>query len=239
MLTMEELMGRKTARIEEMHRFDIKRTALVVIDMQRSFMDPQSSLYVPTSWDILPPIKKMIHFCRANQVQIIFTEFVASPEIPCMRKDPFGPEHLVAVPGQPTGYGWPSSNSVLGMQGPEDPTTLDEVKPLPGEPVIQGRTLDKFYGTPMELVLHSLDIRYLIMTGMMADLCVAATLFSATTRDYRVTALTDCMTTLWPNILEAVFDIFGRKLARLQTSDQAIQELEDQLAGVLTPRLMC
>ena len=41
MLTIEELITRKTERIEELHRYELKRTALVVIDMQRSFMDPQ------------------------------------------------------------------------------------------------------------------------------------------------------------------------------------------------------
>jgi nicotinamidase-related amidase len=64
---------------------------------------------------------------------------------------------------------------------------------------------------------------------MMADLCLGSTLFSATARDYRVTALTDCITTLWPNILEAMYDIFGRKLARLHTSEQTIAELEGLL----------
>jgi nicotinamidase-related amidase len=231
MLTFDELITRKTARIDETHRYAVDRTALLVIDMQRSFMDPKSSLYVPTSWDILPPTKVMVNFCRTSKIPVVFTEFVASPEIPNLRKDPFGPEHLVAEPGQPAGWGWPSSNSVLGVQGPESPATIDELKPLPGEPVIHGYTLDKFYGTPLDLVLRSLDIRYVMITGMMADLCVAATLFSAAMRDYRVTALTDCITTIWPNILEACFDIFGRKLARLQTSDQALQELETQLSG--------
>ena len=235
MLTLNDLISRKAARIDETHRFDVKRTALVVIDMQRSFMDPEASLYVSTSWDILPPIKKMVDFCRSSHIPVIFTEFVAAPEVPCLRKDPFGPEHLVAEPGQITGWGYPSSNSVLGVEGPESPDTIEDLKPLPGEPVIRGYTLDKFYGTPMDLILRSMDIRYLIMTGMMADLCVAATLFSAAMRDYRVTALTDCIATLWPEIQHAVMDIFGRKLARLQTSDQAIQELESQLARVSAP----
>jgi nicotinamidase-related amidase len=232
MLTHEELVARKAARIEEVHRYDLKRTALMVIDMQTSFMDPEASLCVPTSWDIFPPIKKMVDFCRANQILVVFTEFVASPEIPCMRVDPFGPEHMVAGSGQPTGWGVPSSNSVLGANGPENPATIPELKPLPGEPVIQGYTLDKFYGTPLDLCLRAHDIRYLMFTGMMADLCLGATLFSAAMRDYRVTALTDCITTLWPNILEAMYDIFGRKLARLQTSDQAVQELTTQLEAV-------
>lgn len=232
MLTHDELVARKMARIDEVHRYDLKRTALMVIDMQTSFMHPEASLCVPTSWDILPSIKKMVDFCRDHRILVVFTEFVAAPEIPCLRADPFGPEHLVAEPGQPTGWGLPSSNSVIGATGPENPATVDELKPLPGEPVIQGYTLDKFYGTPLDLCLRAHDIRYLMFTGMMADLCLGATLFSAAMRDYRVTALTDCITTIWPNILQAMYDIFGRKLARLQTSDQAIQELTAQLEAV-------
>ena len=81
----------------------------------------------------------------------------------------------------------------------------------------------------LDLALRGQDIRYLIITGIMADICVNATLLSATIREYRVTALTDCITTIWPNILEAVFDIWGRKFARLITSDQALAELEEQL----------
>ncbi len=40
MPTHDELVARKAARIQEIHRMDPARTALLVIDMQRSFMDP-------------------------------------------------------------------------------------------------------------------------------------------------------------------------------------------------------
>lgn len=204
---------------------DPARTALLVIDFQRSFMDPASSLYVPTSWDILPPVKGLVDHCRAAKVPVIFTEFTSFPEIPNLRKDPFGPEHLVPAPGQPTGWGLPTGNSVVGVRGPESPDTIDELRPLPGEVVIRAPGLDKFYGTPLDLVLRSLDIRYLMVTGMLADLCVAATIYAATTREYRVTAITDGITTVWPEIQRAVLDIFGRKLARLMTAAEARAEL--------------
>lgn len=224
MSTHEELAARKLARIDELHRFVPGRTALLVIDMQRSFMDPDASLSVPSSWEILPAVKKIVEFCRKVGIPVIFTEFVAGPEIPCLRTDPFGPEHLSAGDGQPTGWGLPSNNSIVGVEGSESPDTIDELGPLPGELVIRAYTLDKFYGTPLDLALRSQDIRYLIFTGMMADLCLGATLFSAAMRDYRVTALTDGITTLWPNVLEVMYDIFGRKLARLMKSDEAVDE---------------
>ncbi len=225
MPTHEELVARKAARIQDLHRMDPARTALLVIDMQRSFMDPGSSLYVPTAGEILPAVKGLIEFCRRARLPVIYTEFTSFPEIPNLRKDPFGPEHLLPEPGQPTGWGSPSGNSVVGMRGPESPETVDEVKPLPGEIVLRAPGLDKFYGTPLDLVLRSLDVRYLMVTGMLADLCVAATVYAATTREYRVTAVVDGITTLWPEILKAVFDIFGRKLARLMTAAEAEAEL--------------
>lgn len=231
--TQEELVSRKLRRIDELHRFVPGRTALLVIDMQRSFMDPEASLAVPTSWDILPNVKRTVDACRELDVPVIFTEFVAGPEVPCLRADPFGPEHLPAVEGQPTGWGLPSNNSIIGTEGPESPDVIDDLDPQPGELIVKGYTLDKFYGTPLDLALRSRDIRYLLMTGMMADLCLGATLFSAAMRDYRVTALTDGITTLWPNVLEVMYDIFGRKLARLQTCDEAIAELRE-VAGATT-----
>jgi nicotinamidase-related amidase len=78
-------------------------------------------------------------------------------------------------------------------------------------------------------VLRAADIRYLMVTGMLADLCVAATIYAASTREYRVTAITDGITTIWPDILKAVYDIFGRKLARLMTAAEAQAELRGQL----------
>src|SRR5271157_909549 len=227
----DELVARKAARIQETHRMDPARTALLVIDMQRSFMDPKSSLYVPSSWDILPAVKRLVEFCRSVRVPVIFTEFTSAPEIPNLRKDPFGPEHLAPRPGDPTGWGMPSGNSLVGARGPESPETMEEVKPRPGEVVIRAYGLDKFYGTPLDLVLRSLDVRHLMVTGMLADLCVAATVYAASTREYRVTAVTDGITTIWPDILKAVFDIFGRKLARLMTAAEAKAELRGRLGS--------
>jgi nicotinamidase-related amidase len=229
MLTNEELIAHKMARIQDVHRLIPSRTALLVIDMQTSFMDPKSCLAVAQAWDMLPRIKTLVDFCRGVKIPVIFTEFIYDPAVPCLRGDPFGPEHLPAQPGEPTGWGYPSSNSNVGATGAENPDTVVELTPLPDELVVRGHTLDKFYGTPLDLALRAQDIRYLIFTGLMADLCLGATLFSAAMRDYRVTALTDCITTIWPNILEAIFDIFGRKLARLMTSETVMKEITEQL----------
>lgn len=60
---------------------------------------------------------------------------------------------------------------------------------------------------------------------LVIDICVNCTLLSASTREYRVTAVTNAIATLWPNILEACFDIWKRKFARLRTTEEIIAEL--------------
>ena len=80
---------------------------------------------------------------------------------------------------------------------------MAELAPLPNELVVRCHTYDKFYGTPLDLALRSRDIRYLMVTGVVTDVCVNATLMSAATRDYRVTAVTDGVATLWPDIQAA------------------------------------
>ena len=91
--------------------------------------------------------------------------------------------------------------------------------------MVCGHTYDKFDGTPLDLALRSRDIRSLIITGVVTDVCVNCTLLSAANRDYRVTAVTDGVATLWPELQEACFAIWRRKFARLRTVDQVIAEL--------------
>jgi hypothetical protein len=49
MLSQEELIARKKSRIQEIHRMDPKRTALLVIDMQCAFLDGPAPLLWSTS----------------------------------------------------------------------------------------------------------------------------------------------------------------------------------------------
>ena len=119
-------------------------------------------------------------------------------------------------------------NCLIGPDAPTGPDSAEivpELAPRPDELVIRGHTYDKFYGTPLDLALRSRDIRYLILTGVVTDVCVNCTLLSAANRDYRVTAVTDGVATLWPELQEACFAIWRRKFARLRTAEEVIAEI--------------
>ncbi len=228
MLPLDQLLHAKQERIDELHHCQAGRTALLVVDMQRGFLEPGAALEVPSGREIIPNLRSLLDLCRQYRVPVVFTEFVYSTAVPCLRADPFGPEHLPAVSGQPGGFGLPSSNCLIGPfveHGPNSAETISELAPRPDELVVRGHTYDKFYGTPLDLALRSRDIRYLIITGILADVCVHCTLLSAATLDYRVTAVTDGVATLWPHMLEACFHLWRRKFARLRTTAEIRSEI--------------
>jgi nicotinamidase-related amidase len=230
MVPLDEILRAKQERIDELHRLERGRTALLVIDMQRGFLDPGAALEVPPGRAIIPTVRRLVDACRAAGVPVVFTEFVYSPAVPCLRGDPFGPEHLPARPGEPTGFGLPSNNCLIAPvpeAGPNSADTVAELTPRPDELVVRGHTYDKFLGTPLDLALRSRDVRCLVVTGILADVCVNCTLLSAANRDYRVTAVTDAVATLWPHLLTACFELWGRKFARLRTADEVIAEVMD------------
>ncbi|MHC4403695.1 MAG: cysteine hydrolase family protein [Planctomycetota bacterium] len=229
MPNLDEILHARQERIDELLRCRPGRTALLVVDMQRGFLDPDAALEVPEGRQIIPNVRRLVDLCRRKRVPVVFTEFVYATSVPCLRGDPFGIEHLPAEPGKPTGFGSPSDNCLIGPvagAGPNSADTVPDLAPRPDELVIRGHTYDKFYGTPLDLALRGRDVRYLIITGVVTDVCVNSTLMSAANRDYRVTAVTDGVATLWPEIQEACFQVWKRKFARLRTTAELLEEIE-------------
>ena len=90
MSTREAVLQARQERIDELHRLEQGRTALLVIDMQRGFLDPGAALEVPPGRAIIPNLRLLLDVCRRRQLPVIFTEFVYSSAVPCLRGDPFG-----------------------------------------------------------------------------------------------------------------------------------------------------
>jgi nicotinamidase-related amidase len=218
----------KEARIDETHRCPRDRTALLVVDMQYGFLEPGASLEVPKGRTIIPRLRRLIAACRAAGVPVMFTQFVYSAAVPCLRGHPFGIEHLPTRAGQPTGYGYPSGNCLVGPDAgprPESRDNIPELAPLSGELVVASHVYDKFLGTPLDLALRSRGITHLLVTGVTTDICVNSTVLSAANRNYRVTVVTDAVATIEDDLQDACFAIWQRKFARLRTAAQVAAEL--------------
>ena len=75
----------KQPRIDTLHRCEPAQTALLVVDMQHGFLDPGASLEVPKGRGIVPSIRRLMDCCRENGAPVIFTKFVYSAQVPCLR----------------------------------------------------------------------------------------------------------------------------------------------------------
>jgi nicotinamidase-related amidase len=218
----------KLARIAQTHRADACRTALLVIDMQHAFLDEGASLCVPAGRAIVPAVRSLIDGFRRARAPVIFTEFVYSRAVPCLRGDPFGPEHLPAAPGAPTGFGHPSSNCLVGPQngeGPESAATIDALAPRAEELVIAAHAYDKFLGTPLDLALRSQGIDRIVATGVTTDVCVNSTVLAAANRNYRAIVAVDGVATIHDRLQVACLEIWQNKFARLAGSEEILSEL--------------
>ena len=197
------------------------RTALVVIDMQRGFLDPGEAMQVPPALEIVPVIQGLLDLFRTKRLPVMFTEFVYSPSAPVLI-GALHPEHLPELPGTPRGFGLPSSSCLEGTPSVE---TVPALAPRPGELVFRKHGYDGFAGTSLDGALRARGVTSLVVTGTMTDICVLATVIGALHREYRVSVVEDGVTTLWPEIQRATLDIIGRAYGRIVTSKEIAAQI--------------
>lgn len=197
------------------------RTALLVVDMQRGFVEPGQALEVPAAREIVPAIQRLLAVFRDKGLPVVFSEFVYSPRVPLLVGE-LHPEHRPAVPGQPIGFGRPSSNC---LEGDPSAQTVAALQPGPGELVVRKHWYDAFAGSPLDGALRARGVTSLVVTGTMTDICVLATVIGAFNREYRVTVVEDAVATLEPEIQRATLDIIGRAYGRVVSSKQVIDQI--------------
>ena len=214
-------MDRKEA-FERILRLDGGRTALLIVDMQRGFLDVGEAMEVPPAREIGPTIRDLADFCRARSAPVIYTEFVCSPSVPILVGD-LHPEHKPAAAGAPRGFGLPSASCLEGDASAE---TVPDLRPRPGELVVRKRWYDAFHGTPLDGALRARGVASLILTGTMTDICVLATVIGGFNREYKMVVAEDGVATLWPEIQRATLDIIGRAYARVASAKRIMAELD-------------
>jgi len=206
---------------ERVLRLEPGRTALLVVDMQRGFLDPGEAMEVPAAREIVPRVKALIDRFRDKRLPVVFSEFVYSPAAPLLVGE-LHPEHTPATPGAPTGFGLASS---LCLEGHPSAQTVPALQPAPGELVVRKHWYDAFAGTPLDGALRARGVRSLVVTGTMTDICVLATVIGAFNREYRVTVVEDAVATLWPEIQRATLDIIGRAYGRVVSSKEVLDQI--------------
>jgi ureidoacrylate peracid hydrolase len=153
------------------------KCALMVIDMQQFFLNPDSPTFTCGGHAIVPTLRRLIAAFRQAGRPVIFTKHVHHP-------DHFDSGVM--------GWWWEG----MCVEGTPESEIHPDLAPIGNEKVVLKHRYSSFYNTDMETVLRCLKIEDIIISGVMTNLCCESTARDAYFRDYRVFALADGMGTI-------------------------------------------
>src|SRR4051794_4554385 len=178
-----------------------ERTALVVIDMQRDFVDPGGfgealgndvSLLRRT----VEPTRRVLTGARAAGLLVVHTREGHSPDLADCPPTKRERGRL------PSGIGDPGPMGRILVRGEYGHDFVDELTPIGGEVVIDKPGKGAFYATELELVLGNRAIQSLIVCGVTTEVCVHTTVREANDRGYECLVLADCVGSYFPEFHE-------------------------------------
>jgi len=170
---------------------DLDRTALVIIDMQRDFLEPGGfgetlgndvSLLAPA----IAPCRRVLAAARTAGLLVIHTREGHLPDLsdappakvergdPALRIGAMGPMGRILIRGE-AGH-----------------DIIPDLYPAAGEPVIDKPGKGAFYATALDAVLRANGIETLLVCGVTTEVCVNTTVREANDRGYRCLVLGDC-----------------------------------------------
>jgi nicotinamidase-related amidase len=196
-------------------QIDVSRSALVIIDMQRDFLEP-GGFGAALGNDVsllkaaVQPILNVLTAARETGVLVIHTREGHRPDLadaPPLKVDRGDPKTRIGAPG-PMGR--------ILVRGEPGHDIIPELYPVAGEPVIDKPGKGAFYQTDLELMLKNRGIETLLVCGVTTEVCVNTTIREANDRGFRCIALSDGCASYFPEfhaaglaMIKAQGGIFG------------------------------
>lgn len=186
--------------------FKHNEIALVVIDMQRDFVEPGGfgeSLGNDVSrlTAIVPTVRQLLVGFRAAGLPVFHTRECHAPDLsdcpqakqmrgnPALRIGDIGPMGRILIAGEP---------------GAE---IIPELAPIPGEIVIDKPGKGAFYATDFGAILEESRIRQLVFAGVTTEVCVQTTMREANDRGYDCLVATDATDSYFPEFKAATIEM--------------------------------
>ncbi len=194
---------------------DWARTALVIIDMQRDFLEPGGfgetlGNDVSQLARAVAPCASVLAAARAAGILVVHTREGHLPDLsdaPPAKVERGAPSKRIGDPG-PMGR--------ILIRGEAGHDIIPELYPLDDEIVIDKPGKGAFYATELDDVLQDYRIANLLVCGVTTEVCVNTTVREANDRGYRCVVLADCCASYFPefheiglNMIKAQGGIFG------------------------------
>jgi nicotinamidase-related amidase len=194
---------------------DLDQAALVIIDMQRDFLEPGGfgealGNDVSRLQAAVGPLKDVLTAARKQGLLVIHTREGHRPDL----SD--APPHKVLRGDPSTRIGAAGPMGRILVRGEPGHDIIPELYPIDGEPVIDKPGKGAFYQTDLELMLKNRGIDTLFVCGVTTEVCVNTTVREANDRGFRCIVLSDCCGSYFPEfhaaglaMIKAQGGIFG------------------------------
>jgi nicotinamidase-related amidase len=203
---------------------DFSRTALVVVDMQYATGHRQGALgrrmiregsnatnyrFDRIENQVVPNTQRLLAGFRGHGGEVVYlTVGAAKQDI----SD--APPHMEKL-----------FRDLDNYEGSREHEIIDELKPEPGEMVLNKTSIGAFASTGLDHLLRSLQKDQLYMTGVSTNMCVETTAREAADRGYLVTLVEDACGATREELHEGTMVNFQRLFGRVVSTDEALAEL--------------
>ena len=177
-------------------------TALLVIDMQRDFLEPGGfgallGNDVSLLERVVEPLAVVLAAARATGMLVVHTREGHRPDLADC------PPAKLARGRLATGIGDPGPNGRILVRGEAGHDIVHELAPIADEVVLDKPGKGAFYATDLELLLRNRGITSLIVTGVTTEVCVHTTVREANDRGFECLVPGDCVGSYFPEFHEA------------------------------------
>jgi nicotinamidase-related amidase len=208
---------------------DLDRTALIIIDMQRDFLEP-GGFGAALGNDVsrlqaaVGPCAQVLAAARSIGLLVIHTREGHRPDLtdaPALKVERGDPALRIGAPG-PMGR--------ILVRGEPGHDIIAKLYPIAGEPVIDKPGKGAFYQTDLDLMLRNRAIDTLLVCGVTTEVCVNTTVREANDRGFRCIVLSDCCASYFPE-----FHDMGLKMIKAQGGIFGSVSASAPVIAALTP----
>ncbi len=162
------------------------KTALLVIDIQNTYLEQKADTQENTRWQpffermndvVIPNTVSLIEHCRANGTEVMFAR------IACLKPD--GRDRSLSQKK-------PGFNYLLLPRDRLDSQFVPEIDPNEDEITILKTTDSALTGTNLRLILHNMGIENVVVAGIFTDQCISSTVRSLADESYNVVVVENC-----------------------------------------------
>ncbi|MEG4025337.1 isochorismatase family cysteine hydrolase [Microcoleus sp. S13C4] len=187
---------------------DLKRAALLVIDMQNAFCNLEGFCGNELGADLsavrvmIPSLQRMVAWAREHGLLIIYTRESHLPDLSDVT--PSKKERYINA-GYPIG-----SLGKMGrflIQGEPGTQLIEELQPLDTELQIDKPAQSIFVSTNLETLLRQHNVTHLLFTGVTTECCVLGSYRHASDLGFYCLLLEDCCAALTPWEHQAAIDV--------------------------------